>query len=96
MTGRKYALIVLLALTVQVGFAQKLHVKASGEALSAVLNRLPNTEVSFDNRLLAPYRVTVDKSFSSPYKALIYLLSDKPLQVEKVAASMSSPHVRKR
>jgi hypothetical protein len=85
MTGRKYALIVLLALTVQVGFAQKLHVKASGEALSAVLNRLPNTEVSFDNRLLAPYRVTVDKSFSSPYKALIYLLSDKPLQVEKVA-----------
>jgi hypothetical protein len=79
-------LLLILALTVftAAAFAQKVHVKATNEPLSAVIKRL-NMEVSFDNKTLSAYKVTLDKSFSSPYKALLYLISGKPLQVKSVA-----------
>jgi hypothetical protein len=84
MTARRILLIFVLTIFSVNGFSQKLHVKASNEPLSSVFKRL-NVEVSFDNRLLSEYKVTLDKSFSSPYKAIVYLLDGKPLQVKKVA-----------
>src|SRR5574344_1260522 len=84
MTARRILLIFVLTIFSVIGFSQKLHVKASNEPLSSVFKRL-HVEVSFDNRLLSEYKVTLDKSFSSPYEAIVYLLDGKPLQVKKVA-----------
>lgn len=84
MIGRKIFIILILIVSSFSCFAQKVHVKASNEALSSVIKRL-NTEVSFDNKLLSTYKVTVDRTFTSPYKALVFLIAGKPLQVQKVA-----------
>jgi hypothetical protein len=80
----RLSLILFLTVLSATVSAQKIHVKANNEPLSAVIKRL-KLEVSYDNRALQVYRVTIDKSFSSPYKALLYLISDKPLQVKNVA-----------
>lgn len=84
MTGR--ILFIAFALTISSisCFSQKIHIKASNEPLSSVVKRL-NAEVSFDNKLLSTYNVTIDKSFPSPYEAILYLISGKPLQVKKVS-----------
>jgi hypothetical protein len=84
MRVRRFFLTLALTVFAAVAFAQKIHVKATNEPLSAVIKRM-KVEVSYDSKALATYRVTVDKSFSSPYKALLYLLSGKPLQVKDVA-----------
>jgi hypothetical protein len=84
MTLRKFLLIFILSVFSFSCVAQKVHVKASNENLSSVVKRL-NAQVSFDNKLLSPYKVTVDKVFPSPYKALLFLIAGKPLQLRNVA-----------
>lgn len=84
MSSRRILIILVLIVSSLSCFAQRIHVKASNEALSSVIKRL-NTEVSFDNKLLSSYKVSINKTFSSPYKAIEYLLADKPLRIQKVA-----------
>lgn len=84
MTGWKVFLLITLSFCSISVFAQKIHIKASNEPLSSVVKRL-DAEVSFDNKVLSAYKVTVDKSFSSTYKAIVYLISGKPLEVRKVS-----------
>ncbi len=84
MIGRRIYIIILLIVTSISASAQKIRVKATNEPLSSVVRRL-NTEVSFDNKVLSQYRITIDKSFSSTDKAINYLIEGKPLQVRKVA-----------
>ena len=82
---RSRSLLILFVLTFSsiTGFAQKVHVKAINEPLSSVIKRL-NAEVSFDNRLLSTYFVTIDQYFDSPFKAISYLISGKPLEMKKI------------
>jgi len=84
MTGWKVFLLITLSFCSISVFAQKIHIKASNEPLSSVVKRL-DAEVSFDNKVLSAYKVTVDKSFSSTYKAIVYLISGKPLEVREVS-----------
>lgn len=84
MIGRRIYIIILLIVTSISASAQKIRVKATNEPLSSVVRRL-NAEVSFDNKVLSQYRITIDKSFSSTDKAINYLIEGKPLQVRKVA-----------
>lgn len=77
-------LLFILVIVSMGASGQKIHVKASGESLSSVVKRL-NAEVSFDNRILSRYKITVDQYFPSPAQAIAYLLKGKPLQVKKVA-----------
>lgn len=41
-------------------------------------------EISFDDKALSTYNVSVSKTFKEPEDALYYLLSDKPFKIEKV------------
>lgn len=84
MTGRRFFFILFIIIVSQPAFSQRIRVEAKNEPLSSVVKRL-NAEVSFDNRILSGYRISVDKSFSSPAAAIQYLLKGKPLQMEKVA-----------
>jgi hypothetical protein len=84
MIGRRiYIILLLLLVTSILASAPKIRVKATNEPLSSVIKRL-NAEVSFDNKALSQYLVTIDKSFSSTDKAIHYLIAGKPLQVRKV------------
>jgi hypothetical protein len=84
MIHRRLLLMLVVVVFSAAAFAQKTHVKANNEPLSVVIKRL-KMEVSYDNKTLSAYKVTVDKTFSSPYKALQFLVSGKPLQVKNVA-----------
>src|SRR5574344_1751135 len=84
MTGRRFFFILFIIIVSQPAFSQRIRVEAKNEPLSSVVKRL-NAEVSFDNRILSGYRISVDKSFSPPAAAIQYLLKGKPLQMEKVA-----------
>jgi ferric enterobactin receptor len=84
MTGRRIFFILLTFIVSQSAFTRKIRIKATDEPLSSVVKRL-NAEVSFDNHALSVYHITVDKSFSSPDAAILYLLKDKPLQMSRVA-----------
>lgn len=84
MKSKQLLLTLLLTLFSVALFAQKVHVKAQNESLSTVIKRL-GAEVSFDNRLLSIYKVSVNKSFTSPYEAIVFLIEGKPLQAKKIA-----------
>lgn len=77
--------LLLLFLSVTAAFSQELRLVVSAKPLNAVLNSL-NIEISFDDKALSKYTVTVSKTFSSPAAAIQFLLKDKPLKVEKVGS----------
>src|SRR5574344_993902 len=81
--GRIIFIIILSAVTVA-AMAQKVRVAAVDEPLSSVVKRL-NVEVSFDNSVLSKYRVTLNRTFSSPQKAIGFLIAGKPLLLKKEA-----------
>ena len=73
MTKRKLVFFLFIVFSVMT-FAQKVKVHAVNERLDEVLKKL-KVEISFDNKALSKYKVTVDKTFDSPDKAIKYLLS---------------------
>lgn len=77
--------LFLLFLSVTAAFSQELRLVVSAKPLNTVLNSL-NVEISFDDKALSTYMVTVSKTFSSPTAAIQFLLKDKPLKVEKVGS----------
>src|SRR5574344_828807 len=84
MKFRRYFFLLLIIIISQPAFTQRIQVKAANEALSSVVRRL-KVEVSFDNKVLSVYRVTMNKFFSSPDAAIKYLIKGKPLQLTRVA-----------
>lgn len=66
-------------------FPQELRLVVSEKPLNAVLNAL-NVEISFDDKALARYSVSVSQTFKSPEEAIRFLLKDKPFRVERVGS----------
>jgi hypothetical protein len=75
------ALILLTAVTA--AFSQELRLVVSDKPLNVVLNSL-NVEISFDDKALSGYKMSVSKTFGTPEEAINYLLKDKPFKVEKI------------
>lgn len=84
MTGRRFFFIIIIFIVSQPAFTARIMVRASNEPLSSVIKRL-GAEVSFDNRILSGYHITLHKSFPSTDAALRYMLRGKPLQVSRVS-----------
>jgi hypothetical protein len=81
---RRLLFLISIIIFSQPAFAQHIKVKAQNEPLSSVIKRL-NVEVSFDNKALSCYNVSVDKSFRSPEDAIKYLIKGKPLRMTQVS-----------
>ena len=77
-----FILILLFVATTTV-FSQTFRLNVTNEPLNITLTRL-GLEISFDDRALSEYTVSVSKSFDNPEKALIWLLDDKPFRIEKI------------
>ena len=74
---------VLLLTTSFTVFSQTFRLDVNNEPLNKVLNRL-ELEISFNDRALSEYGITVSQSFDNSEKALFWLLEDKPFRVEKI------------
>lgn len=74
---------ILLFFTANLTFSQELRLTVVNKPLNIVLNSL-NVEISFDDKALADYNVTVAKTFRSPEEVINFLLKDKPFKVEKI------------
>lgn len=80
---RKFLVVVLvLLIQIHVAFSQEVHLRVVDKTLNTVLNML-GLEISFDDKALSRYNVTISKRFPNPEKALRYLLIGKPFRIEK-------------
>lgn len=75
-------LVIIFIGTIAV-FSQELHLIITDKPLNDVLRGL-SVEISFDDNALSQYRVSVNKTFSSPQAALDFLLKDKPFRYENI------------
>ena len=75
--------ILILTLCYTTAFSQELRLIASDQPLNTVLRTL-NLEISYNDRDLSNYKVTINKSFSNSREALLFLLKDKPFSVEQL------------
>ncbi|MDR1919463.1 MAG: outer membrane beta-barrel protein [Tannerellaceae bacterium] len=77
--------LLLLALILHSAFAgaQEVHIQVKDKPLNALLNTL-GLEISYDDRLLSNYKLTLSKSFPSARQALPYLLRNTPFRAEKI------------
>ena len=91
---KRLCLISVLLLTISITvFSQTFRLEVNDEPLNKVLNRL-GMEISFDDKALSKYSVTVSRSFGNPEKALSWLLEDKPFRIEKIGTVyVIVPHV---
>lgn len=78
-----FIIIVILLTTVTAAFSQELRLVVSDKPLNVVLNSL-NVEISFNDKALSDYKISVSKTFKTPEEAINYLLKDKPFRMEKV------------
>ncbi|KAA6301335.1 MAG: hypothetical protein EZS26_002532 [Candidatus Ordinivivax streblomastigis] len=84
MKKRLILLVSILLTTATTTFSQELRLVVHNKPLNTVLNTL-NIEISFDDKALSAYNISVSKTFGSPEEALIFLLKDKPFGVEKMS-----------
>ena len=83
---KKGLLVFIIGLiSVTAAFSQELRLVVSDKPLNAVLNTL-NVEISFDDKALSQYKVSVSQTFKTPEEAIHFLLKDKPFKVEKVGS----------
>lgn len=66
-------------------FAQELRLVVSNKPLNAVLNTL-NIEISFDDKALSIYNISLSETFKTPEEAILFLLQNKPFYMEKVGS----------
>lgn len=83
LTRRILITLFILQMTSAAAFSQGLRLVVSDKPLNEVLNTL-GVEVSYDDRAMSAYRVTVSQTFQNTHEALLYLLHDKPYKVEKI------------
>jgi len=87
--GSKLSLILLASLFILPLCinAQEIEIKAENEALNQVLMTLVHDygiQLSFDDRLLAAFTITVEKTFAGPEKAISFLIQDYPLDYKQI------------
>ena len=83
---KKGLLVFIIGLiSVTAAFSQELRLVVSDKPLNAVLNTL-NVEISFDDKALSQYKVSVSQTLKTPEEAIHFLLKDKPFKVEKVGS----------
>lgn len=76
---------VIVVLSVTAALSQELRLVVQNKPLNTVLNTL-NIEISFDDKSLSLYNVSVSQTFKTPEEAIRFLLKDKPFKVEKVGS----------
>lgn len=76
-------MFVIGLLSITAAFSQELRLVVSDKPLNTVLNTL-NIEISFDDKALSLYNISVSQTFKTPEEAIYFLLKDKPFKVEKV------------
>ena len=79
----RVVVIIFIIIHCTVAFSQELRLVVSNKPLNTVLSTL-NIEVSYDDKALSAYNITVNKSFNTPREALTYLLQDKPFTIEQL------------
>jgi len=94
---QKQLTLFFILLTVSVeSFSQEVRIDVSDVPLSVVLRGL-NVEISFDEKALSNYAVTISQTFAAPEDAINFLLRDKPFKMEKIGnvfvIAPSSPHI---
>jgi hypothetical protein len=83
---KKAGLTVLFLLSaVPAVFSQAFRLDVENKPLSRVLNTL-GVEISFDERALSAYSVSISEAFESREEALFRLLENKPFHVEKTGS----------
>ena len=82
---KRFTILFILLTSCTVTFAQELRLIVSDKPLNDVLNSL-NVEISFDDKALSIYRVSVSQIFASPEEAINYLLENKPFKLEKIGS----------
>jgi hypothetical protein len=81
---KKAGMILLFLLSaVPTAFSQAFRLDIDNKPLSRVLNTL-GVEISFDEKALSAYSVSLSESFESREDALFRLLENKPFQIEKI------------
>ncbi len=81
---KKGLLVFIVGLiSVTATFSQELRLVVSNKPLNVVLNTL-NVEISFDDKALSMYKVSVSQTFKTPEEAIVFLLKDKPFKVERI------------
>ncbi|SKB30418.1 TonB-dependent receptor plug domain-containing protein [Macellibacteroides fermentans] len=80
---KRLGIIILFCFFEILAFSQELKIEAYRQSLDKVLKSLPY-QLSYNNRALSRYNVTVNQTFSSPLEAIQYLLKDKPFTCEQI------------
>lgn len=80
---KRLAILILLISFFTSAFSQELSLHVSNRPLNVVLNML-DVEISFDDKALSQYKVSVSETFKTPEEAIRFLLKDKPFKMEKV------------
>lgn len=76
---------MILLTTITAAFSQELRLVVSDKPLNVVLNTL-NVEISFNDKALSYYKITISKNFKNPEEAITFLLKDKPFKVGKIGS----------
>jgi hypothetical protein len=76
-------IFILLIFTARQGATQTLRLNIKDVPLSRALDML-GVDISFDERAVSEWNVTVDRSFSGAEEAIMWLLDNKPFEIEKI------------
>ncbi|NDV59740.1 TonB-dependent receptor [Bacteroides sp. 519] len=76
---------IILVISATAALAQELRLVVTDKPLNTVLNTL-NTEISYNDKALSKYTISVSKTFKTPEEAITYLLKDTPFRVEKIGS----------
>ncbi len=80
--NRSLIIIFILLKGIVSAFSQETQLTATNQPLNKVLNML-GVEISFDDKALSIYKMSVSRKFRNPEEALNYLLNGKPFRIEK-------------
>ena len=80
---RSIVIIFIQLISTIAAFSQEMQLTVSNKPLNTVLGML-GMEISFDDKALSAYNISVSKTFKNPEDALYYLLNNKPFKVEKI------------
>jgi hypothetical protein len=83
--GRIGVILLLLLSAMPNVLSQAFRLDVENKPLSRALNML-DVEISFDDRALSAYNVSVSRTFDSAEDALLWLLRDKPFRIEKTGS----------
>ena len=78
--------LLFFSLLISEMYAQELHLQYENTPLNKVLISVRDSnelQLSFDDKLLSKYEITIDTTFSSPEKAITYLITPHGLAMEQ-------------